>query len=45
MAIEPLINNAKALRNITDDNPLGHNDAECRHQIVILVEVINDAAP
>ena len=36
--IESLINNCKALRNITEDNPL-------RHQIVILVKVVNDAAP
>ena len=28
-----------------DDNPLRHNDAECRHQIVILLKVITDVAP
>ena len=38
MLIEPLINNSKALRNITDDNLL-------RHQIDILVKVVNDAGP
>ena len=43
--IEPLINNGKALRNITDCNPLHQNDVKCRNQIVILVKVVNDAAP
>ena len=34
-----------ALRNISDADPLRHNDDECRHQIVILFKVVNDAAP
>ena len=32
-------------RNISDADPLRHNDDECRHQIVILFKVVNDAAP
>ena len=28
-----------------DDNPLRHDDAECHYQIVILLKVVNDAAP
>ena len=40
-----VINNGKALRNITDSNQLRQNDEECFHQIVILVKIINDAAP
>ena len=32
-----------ALRNIYDADPLRHNDDEYRHQIVTLVQVINDA--
>ena len=43
--IEPLIKNGKALRNINYVNQLLHNDDECRHQIVILVHVVNDDAP
>ena len=43
--IEPLINKGLALRNITDNNPLCNNDAKCRHQIVILLKVVNDATP
>ena len=35
--VEPLINNSKALQNITDDNPLNQNDDECGHQIIILI--------
>ena len=45
MVIELFINNDKALRNITDGNPLCQNDDEWRHQIVILVKVVNDAFP
>ena len=37
--------NGKALRNITDGNPFCQNDNECRHRIVILVKVVNDAGP
>ena len=33
------------LQNITKGNPLCQNDNECHHQIVILVTVINYAAP
>ena len=39
------LNNGKALRNITDGNPLHQNDNECHHQLDILVKVVNDAAP
>ena len=41
MVIEPLINNGKALPNITTGNTLYQNDDECCHQIIILVEVGN----
>ena len=40
-----MVSNSRALRNITDNNPLHQNDDECRHQIVILVKVIHKAAP
>ena len=43
--IEPLINIGKALPNITDGNLLRQNDDKCRHEIIILVQVVNDAAP
>ena len=43
--IERILNDAKALLNINNDNPLRHNEDLCRHQIVILLEVVNDAAP
>ena len=43
--IERILNDSMALRNISDTDQLRHNDDECRHQIVILFKVINDAAP
>ena len=43
--IEWILNNAMALPNINNGNPLHHNDDLYRHPIVILLEVINDAAP
>ena len=39
-----VIINGKALRNITDGNPLHQNDNQCSHQVIILVKVVNDAA-
>ena len=42
MVIEPLLNNGRVLRNISDDNLLSQNDDEWRHQIVILVKLVND---
>ena len=30
---------------INNGNPSHHNDDLCRHQIVILLEAVNDAAP
>ena len=38
-------NDGMALPNINNGNPLRHNDDLCRHPIVILLEVVNDAAP
>ena len=35
MEIERILNDAMALLNINDADPLRHNDDECRHQIVI----------
>ena len=43
--IERMFNDAMALPNINNGNPLNHNDDLCRHRIVILLEVVNDAAP
>ena len=43
--IERILNDAMALPNINNGNPLRHNDDLCRHQIVILLKVVNDAAP
>ena len=43
--IEPLLSNGKALWNITDRNPLHQNNDELHHEIVILVKVVNGAAP
>ena len=40
-----LLNDAMALPNINNGNPLRHSDDLCRRQIVILLEVVNDAAP
>ena len=42
--IEWILNDAMALPNINNGNPLRHYDDLCRHQIVILLEVVNDAA-
>ena len=39
------ITDAIALPNINNVNPLRHNDDLCRHPMVILLEVVNDAAP
>ena len=43
--IERILNDAMALRNINNGNLLCHNDDLCRHQIIILLEVVNDAVP
>ena len=43
--IERILNDAIALTNINNGNLLRHNDDLCRHQIVFLLEVVNDAAP
>ena len=43
--IERKLNDAMALTNINNGNPLCHNDNLCHHQIVILLEVVNDATP
>ena len=43
--IERILKNAMALGNINNGNPLCHNDDLCRHQIVILLEDVKDAAP
>ena len=45
MEIERIINDAMGLPNINNGDPLHHNDDVCRHQIVILLEVVNDATP
>ena len=45
MRYQKKIYNSKALRNINDGNLFSQNDNECRHQIIILVKVYNDAAP
>ena len=42
---EPFFNNAGALLNINDGNPLRQNENKCCHKIVILVTVVYDAAP
>ena len=39
--IERIFNDAMALLNINNGNPLYHNDDLCRHRIVILLEVVN----
>ena len=39
-----LFYDAMELPNINIGNPLRHNDDLCRHPIVILLEVVNDAA-
>ena len=43
--IEQILNDAMALPNINNGNPLRHYDDLCCHQIVILLEVVNGAAP
>ena len=43
--IEQILNDTMALLNINNGNPLCHNDDLCCHQIIILLEVVNDAAP
>ena len=43
--IEQILNDAMALPNINNGNLLHYNDNLCRHPIVILLEVVNDAAP
>ena len=43
--IERILNDAIVLPNIYNGNPLHHNDNLCRHQIVILLEVVKDTAP
>ena len=45
MEIERILNYAMALPNIDNGNWLRRNDDLCRHQIVILLEVVNDTAP
>ena len=45
MEIDRILNDAMALLNINNGNLLRHNDDLCHHQIVILLEVVNDAAP
>ena len=42
--IEQILNDGLALSNFTDSNPLRHDD-KYRHQIIILIQVVNDAAP
>ena len=42
--IEQMFNNAMVLPNINNGNPLRHNDDLCHHRIVILLEVVIDAA-
>ena len=42
---DAVLKNSRLLWNITDGNLLRQNDDKCHHQIVILVEVVNDAAP
>ena len=43
--IERILNDPMALLNINNGNLLRHNDNLCHHQIVILLEVVNDAGP
>ena len=43
--IERILNDTMALPNINNGNLLHHNDDLSRHQIVILLEVVNDATP
>ena len=45
MEIERILNDAMALPNINNGNLLHHNDDLCCHQIIILLEVVNDSAP
>ena len=41
----PSFNDSMALLNINNSNPLLHNNDLCHHQIIILLIVVNDAAP
>ena len=43
--MEWLLNDDGALQNITDGNPLRHNDDQRCHQIVIFIKMVSDAAP
>ena len=43
--IERILNDGFALQNITDGNPFHHNADWYHHQIVIFIQVVNDAAP
>ena len=43
--IEWLLNEDEALQNITDGKPLCHSDDQSRHQIVIFIKIVRDAAP
>ena len=43
--IERILNDAMALTNINNGKPLRNNDDLCRHPIISLLVVVNDAAP
>ena len=43
--IELFFNDGRPFWNINDVNPLHQNDDKCHHQIVIIAQVVNDAAP
>ena len=43
MEIEQILKDAMALPNINNGNLLCYNDDLCRHEIIILLEVVNDA--
>ena len=43
--IELFFNDGRPFWNINDVNTLRQNDDECRHQTIIIVKVVNDAAP
>ena len=40
-----ILNDGLALQNIADGNPLRHYDNKHHHQIVILIQVVNEIAP
>ena len=44
MEIDQILNDAMALPNINNSNLSRHNDDLCCHQIIIVLEVVNDAA-